>query len=121
MNILLRTALFLAAPLALVGCRAGYEVTVHNLTDQPVDLRLNIPHTDGAPQPLTTGRVGPADRTTLHAQTDANQHVWLEADFHGNVGYPATLDLSRGLTVVNIRRIDEGSKGRIRIEEVPRP
>jgi hypothetical protein len=45
----------------------------------------------------------------------------LEVDFAGNVGYPATLDLARGKTVVNIRRADEGSKGRIRIEEVPRP
>src|SRR5436309_15254933 len=101
-----RAAAFLAAPLALAGCRSGYEVVVHNLTDQPVALRINTPHTDGAPQALAADRAGPMDRTTLHAQTDYGKHVWLEADFEGNTGYPATLDLARRQTVVNVRRSD---------------
>src|SRR5688572_759040 len=93
---ILRSALILAAPLALVGCRAGYEVTVRNLADQPVTIRLNTPHTDGAPASLATGRLGPGNRTTLFTQTSANERVWLEADFEGNTGYPAILDLSKG-------------------------
>lgn len=116
-----RCAILAAAPLALVGCRAGYEVDVRNMTDQPLSLRLNTPHSDGAPKPRATGRVGPGDRTKLYLQTYARERVWLEADFEGNVAYPATVDLTPGLTVVNARRVDEGSKGRIRLEEVPRP
>jgi hypothetical protein len=118
---ILRAAFVVAAPLALLGCRAGYEVDVRNMTDQPLNLRLNTPHTDGAPHARSVGRVGPGDRTRLFTQTYAKERVWLEADFEGNLGYPATLDLSPGLTAVNVRRIDEGSKGRIRMEEIPRP
>jgi len=91
------------------------------MTDQPLELRLNTPHPDGAPHPRAIGRAGPGDRTKLYLQTNGGERVWLQADFEGNVGYPATVDLTPGLTVVNARRIDEGSKGRIRLEEIPRP
>lgn len=115
-------ALLALAPLAaLTGCRAGYEVDVRNLTDQPVSLRLATGHTDGAPLTLRTDRLGPGDRGSMFVQTDAGANVILEADFQGNVGHPATIDLAPGKTVVNVVRPDEGSRGTLRLEEVPRP
>lgn len=109
------------AALSLAGCRSGYEVDVRNLTDHPVNLRLSTPHTDGAPQTLAAKRLGPGDRGTMFTQAPSNAPVTLAADFQGNVGYPATIDLAPGLTVVNVRRPDEGSQGRLMLEELPRP
>lgn len=115
-----RFALLAAAPLVLAGCRTGYDVDVRNLTDQPVVARLNTPHPDGAGRTLRQGRLGPGDRGSLFTQTEYGRRVWLEVDFEGNVGHPGIIDLSVGKTVVNVKRIDEGGRGRIRLEEVPR-
>jgi hypothetical protein len=117
-----RAAALLVLPLVLVGCRAGYEVQVRNMTDQPVTARLYTPGSvTGTPYTLRTGRAGPGDRTALAANVDYNERVVLEVDFLGNIGYPATLDLDRGLTIVNVRRSDSGAQGRIVLEEIPRP
>ena len=110
-----------ALPAIVVGCRAGYDVDVRNLTDQPVHASLVTPHEDGAPRLLREVRLGPGDRGSMFVQTDAGQPVALSVDFAGNIGYPATLDLSKGQTVVNVTRVDEGSKGRLRLQEIPRP
>jgi len=110
-----------ALPAVIVGCRAGYDVDLRNLTDQPVQASLVSGHTDGAPMTLKQLRLGPGNRGNMFVQTDSNQHVSVSVDFAGNVGYPATLDLSQGKTVVNVTRVDEGAKGRLRLEEIPRP
>jgi hypothetical protein len=117
----LRCLAILALPLALLGCRAGYDVDVRNLTDQPITAKLTVPHTDGAPQTLREKFVGVGDRASLFIQQDASKPVALVVDFQGNVGYPATLDLERGSTIVNVRRSDEGGRGRLQLESVPRP
>lgn len=118
---LLAVAAAFALPAVIVGCRAGYDVDVRNLTDQPVQARLVTPFGDGADQTLREIRLGPGNRGSMFAQTDSNQHVALSVDFAGNIGYPATIDLSHGKTVVNVTRVDEGAKGRLRLEEIPRP
>jgi hypothetical protein len=120
-TILVRSVILGSLLAVLVGCRAGYEVDVRNLTDQPITARLTVPHTDGAPQTLQEHYVGIGDRKTMFTQQDASKPVALSVDFQGNVGYPAVLDLSRGQTIVNVRRSDEGGRGRIQIEAVPRP
>ena len=116
-----RGAAVLAVPFLLAGCRSGYDVDVRNMTDQPVTARLTAPHTDGAPMTLDERYVGPGDRGHLFKQTDSGVHVSLSVDFAGNTGYPAILDLSRGQTIVNVRRADQGPKGRLQLEEVARP
>jgi hypothetical protein len=116
-----RLAVLSLVPATLIGCRAGYDVEVRNLTDQPVVARLQSAHTDGAPRYLVTRRAGPGDRATLFTQTGMTERIALEVDFAGNIAYPATIDLSRGKTVVNVRRSDEGARGRITLEELPRP
>lgn len=119
-----RAALVLALPALLTGCRAAYDVQVRNLTDQPIGMALTAPFGDGADAALASGRLGPGDRGTLFKQVDAGTRVALRVDFAGNEGYPAVLDLSRGETVVNVRRVEgdgAGSKGRLRLEEIPRP
>src|SRR3954469_8165220 len=102
-----RAAAVLLLPLVLAGCRSGYDVNVRNLTDQPVTARLNAPFGDGGPRTLGSRYVGPGDRQSLFVQTDYKVPVTLSVDFAGNVGYPATLDLSRGETVVNVRRAEQ--------------
>jgi hypothetical protein len=116
-----RSICAVAALSALVGCRAGYDVDIRNLTDQPVVAKLTTAHTDGAPQVLRHRYVGVGDRANLFIQRDTSQPVALTVDFEGNAGYPATVDLSRGATIVNVRRADEGPTGRIQLEVVPRP
>ena len=118
---LVRSAAILSFPLALVGCRAGYDVDVRNLSDQPITAKLTAGHTDGAPLVLREKYVGVGDRTNLFVQRDANVPVALVVDFQGNVGYPATVDLSKGSTIVNVRRADEGARGRLQLEVIPRP
>jgi hypothetical protein len=110
-----------AAAMALAGCRSGYDVDLRNLTDQPVVAKIATTHPDGAGRTLAQGRLGPGDRGSLFHQAEFGRRVWLEVDFEGNIGYPGTLDLMVGKTVVNVRRADEGSKGTIRLEEASRP
>lgn len=119
-----RSAGWLVAGLGLLmlgGCRAGYEVDLRNLTDQPVVARIETPHPDGAPQVRATRFVGPGERSTLFYQADAGTRVSLVVDFAGNVSYPATLALSRGRTAVNVRRADTGARGRLQLEELTQP
>jgi hypothetical protein len=116
-----RAAAIALFPLALAGCRSGYDVNVRNLTDQPVTANLNVPFGDGAPRTLSSRYIGPGDRQNLFVQTDYKVPVTLAVDFAGNVGYPATLDLTRGQTVVNVRRSEPGPQGRLQLEAIPRP
>jgi hypothetical protein len=121
MNIIARTVAILAVPLALAGCRSGYDVDVRNMTDQPVVASLVKPFGDGVDRPLAQTRLGPGDRGQLFSQQESREMVSLSVDFAGNVGHPAKLDLSRGKTVVNVRKTEAGAKGRLTLEEVPRP
>lgn len=120
----LRLGVLLSMPLALVACRSGYDVSVRNLTDQPIGMALTAPFGDGADKVLRSGRLGPGDRGSMFVQQDANVPVRLRVDFAGNEGYRAVMDLARGETVVNIKRVEGDpapTKGRLRIEEVQRP
>ena len=105
--------------LTLAGCRSAYDVTVRNLTDQPVTAKLDVPFGDGAPQHVTQRYLGPGQRGNLFVQTDYNVHVSLSVDSASNVGYPATLDLTRGQTVVNVLKSD--APGRLQLETVAHP
>jgi hypothetical protein len=117
-----RTRLIAAAaiPLALLGCRTGYDVDVRNQTDAPVTARLQIPHTDGAPQTLRERYVGIGDTEHLFIQRDSREPVTLVVDSKGDLA-PATLDLTRGGTTVTVRRNNEPGKGRLTLEATPRP
>ncbi len=121
---LVRRAALAALPLVLVACRSGYDVSVRNLTDQPVAMALTAPFGDGADKVLRAGRLGPGDRGSMFVQQDSKVPVRLKVEFAGNEGYPAVMDLARGETVVNVKRVEGDpapAKGRIRIEEVQRP
>jgi hypothetical protein len=63
--------------------------------------------------------IGAQDNYTLEAESKVGRRVWLGVDFAGNERAPAELPLTTGLTVVNVRRIDEGVRGRIELQEVP--
>jgi hypothetical protein len=107
-------------PLALAGCRAGYDVNVRNMTDEPVTARLQFRHTDGAPQVLTQKFVGIGDTEHLFIQRDSREPVSLEVDAQGDHS-PAVLDLTQGATSVTVRRNSEAGKGRLMLEASPRP
>lgn len=117
----LRRGVFVAmagASALLAGCRSGYDLDVRNLTDQPITAKFNVPFPDGAPKTVTERYVGPGDHQHMFVQTDYFVRVSLVVDFAGNIGYPATLDLRRGTTIVNVRRADPGTQGRLQLEEV---
>jgi hypothetical protein len=108
------------APAVLLGCRAGYDVDVRNLTDEPVTARLQMRHTDGAPQVLRERYIGIGDTERLFVQRDSREPVSLAVDAKGDTS-PAVLDLSRGATSVTVRRNSEPGKGRLMLEAAPRP
>jgi hypothetical protein len=109
-------AVILGLPALLVGCRSGYDVDVWNRSDQPVQARLVTQHEDGAGLTLAQTRLGPGDRGSLFKQVDSNTRVALEVDCIG-AEYPATMDLARGKTVVDV----EGTHGHIRVSPAQRP
>jgi hypothetical protein len=111
----------LAAAMALPGCYSAYKVDVRNMADQPITVALFTAQSDGEGRTLDETRIGPGDRASVSGQTDGGQPVALQVDFEGNLGYPPTIDVAKGLTVINVVRTDEGSKGHIRLIEVPRP
>jgi hypothetical protein len=109
-----------ALPALIVGCRSGFDVDLRNMTDEPVHARLVTPHVDGASLTLAETRLGPGSHGSLFKQVDYTQPVALEVDAAGSTGYPVTMSLARGKTIVNIKRIDDGARG-LRLEETPRP
>ncbi|MCC6659335.1 MAG: hypothetical protein IT437_00475 [Phycisphaerales bacterium] len=116
---LLGTAL-LGLVCLLPACRSGYDVSIRNMTDHPILARIQGAHPDGAGQTLANDRLGPGDRTSLFTQQDYLRRVWLEIEYDGSAGHPASMDLVRGRTVVNIQG-SGGGHGTPRIEEVSRP
>lgn len=119
MNRLLQFAAAAALALPLVGCAPPrYAVRVTNLADQPVTASL-WERAEGSSRARVSRYIGPQDTYTLSAESKAGRSFWLAVDFAGSERGPEELPLSRGLTVVNVRRIDEGSRGRIQLQEVP--
>lgn len=102
----------------LAGCARGYSVKVTNLTDQPVTARI-LERDDGEDRTKVSRYIGPQDHHTLQADAKFGRRVWLTVDFAGNSRGPEELPLTTGLTVVNVRRTDEGGRGRIELQEVP--
>lgn len=105
--------------LAAAGCQNSYSVDLRNQTDQPITAELIWPQNQRVHPSLRTVRIGPGDRDSLGTVwAPRKKTVTLDVDFEGNIGHPAELPLAPGRTVVNVVRVDEGAKGRIRLEEV---
>jgi hypothetical protein len=117
---MLRLLPIVVFPAVLVGCRSGYDVDVRNQTDAPITARLQIPHTDGAPQTLREAYVGIGDTGHLFIQRDSREPVTLVVDAKGDLA-PASVDLTRGATTVTVRRNSEPGQGRLALEAAPRP
>jgi hypothetical protein len=113
-------AMLLGASFLLAACRSGYDVSIRNMTDHPILARIQGAHPDGAGETLANDRLGPGDRTSLFTQQDYLRRVWLEVEYDGSAGRPASMDLARGRTVVNIQG-SGGGQGTPRIEEVTGP
>lgn len=109
----------LAGSVGLGGCTAQrYQVKVNNQTDHPVTAAV-WERAEGEDQRRISRFIGPLDSHTLSATPGQSRHnVWLTVDFAGNQGRPEELPLSPGLTVVNVLRRDEGTRGRIQLQEV---
>src|SRR5690606_18713327 len=114
-----RFAAATALALPLVGCAPPrYQVKVNNRTDQPVTAAV-WEQAEGMDRRRVSRFIGPEHDYTLRVQSKHGRNVWLSVDFAGNEGRPAELPLSTGLTVVNVRRTEEGSRGGIQLQEVP--
>lgn len=115
----LLTAAALVATLGAVGCNSSYTVDVRNRTDQPVVATIRQTELTGGSNILEQRRIGPGDRHRIGpVRPDIIQNVFLEVDFAGNVGHPGELLLTPGLTVINVHRTEDGSEGKIELEEV---
>ncbi len=102
----------------LAGCQTGYSAIVNNNTSQPVIAQLI--DTQGK-RLLASARIGPSSKTELSAgNVPEGNEVILEVDNQGNPGYPPTLRLLPGRTVVNVAEDSQTAKSRIRLEVVPR-
>lgn len=118
-----RASLLAGAAIVLGGCTTSYQVDVRNTTPQPVVVSL-FQAQGGGQQVLVAPpkRIGPGDRDALGtAAVPQKWIVFLQADTPGNPGYPATLDLQPGLTVVNVSQEGQGQTGPVRLQTVPRP
>jgi len=113
------TIALIAAIAFLTGCARSYTVDLRNLTDQPVTATLAV-REPGVTQPrVVRAYVGPLDRRQFsRPKASSTSAATLLVDFQGNVGEPAELPIAPGLTVVNVHRVDDGSTGRIRLEQV---
>ena len=111
--------IFAAAIACLSGCRAGYNVEVRNLADQPVTARLVSGHFPDTAFTVQERFIGPGHNADLAIDRDENETITLSIDFAGNVGQPATLGLAKGKTSVIVRRSDQGSRGHIKLEIQP--
>lgn len=103
------------------GCETAYTVDLRNLGDQPVSARIFQRRVGEKNKLLDEDRVAPGDRRTLgpvYARTPVP--IYIEVDFPGNVGHVQDLELDPGTTVINVHRREEGARGEIELEVVPR-
>ncbi len=108
--------LILAATLA--GC-STYEVRVNNKSSEPVYAQLYKHDGLHGTEPAGNGaRIGPSDSGWVRASTRPRWDVHVAVDSLGNPGYPAKLDLRKGLTVVEVSR--QTPDGRLQIRELDR-
>lgn len=113
------TALGLSAiGLVLAGCQTGYSAYVNNNTSQPVYAQLIDVR---AKKLLASDRVGPNSKTALEVgRIPEGNEVILEVDNQGNPGYPPSMRLLPGRTVVNVVEESQTARSKIRLEVVPR-
>ncbi len=122
MTTTLRLAAVTVFGLLLLGCAGGcgatdYAIKVNNLADQPVTATI-WQRTEGRNRAMVARYIGPQDSHNFEVEGKVGGNVWLGVDFAGNEGAPAELPLATGLTVVNVRRPDEGGRGRLMLQEV---
>lgn len=109
----------LVSGLFLTGCQTGYSAYVNNNTSQPVIAKLIDTR---AGRLLASDRIGPNSKAALEVgQIPENNEVILEVDNQGNPGYPPSMRLRPGRTVVDI--IEENpqtARSRLLLQIVPR-
>ncbi|MGE3107807.1 MAG: hypothetical protein AB7G11_03110 [Phycisphaerales bacterium] len=112
------TAALLLASVCVAGCKTGYSAYINNNTSQPVIAKLIDTR---AKQLLASDRIGPNSKTALEVgQIPEGNEVILEVDNQGNPGYPPTLRLLPGRTVVNVVEESQTARAKIHLEVVPR-
>ena len=124
MRTTVRWTLIAGLGLVLVGCAAPrYNLDVRNMTAQVVNLDL-VARNDkekGEPRTIARGRVGPGSNISLFTEGQRGDKARLEAKVEGDErGEPATLNLTSGLSSIDIIGMPEGSKTRVRLREVVR-
>lgn len=108
----------LGAGLALTGCQTGYSAYVNNNTSQPVIAKMVDVQ---GKRLLGSDRIGPNSKGILEAgRVPEGNEVILEVDNQGNPGYPPSMRLMPGRTVVNVVEESQTARSRIRLEVVPR-
>jgi hypothetical protein len=121
----LRLALLSAASIVLVGCAdPRYNLDVRNMTGEVVNLDLvckNPKENGGDPRVVTRSRVAPGSNTSMFTQSKRGDRAHLEARVDGDTeSEPATLDITSGLSSIDIIGMPAGSATRVRLREVVR-
>jgi len=106
-----------AAGLGLGGCSTGYSTTINNKTTQVLFASMNAVN---AKRTLDSARIGPNDKVMLSSgEVGDGEIVVFEADTQGNPGYPVSLRLSPGLTVLRVTQETKATDSPLKIEVVP--
>jgi hypothetical protein len=114
----------LAMALLFGGCAdPHYNLDVRNMSSELVDLQLVASNNkdEGEPRVITRGRVGPGSSTSMFAEGKRGDKARLEARVDGDTqSEPARLDLTSGLSSVDVMPAQGDSKSRLRLREVVR-
>lgn len=115
-----RLAIALLAPVtALSACQSDYAVDVRNHTAQPIYIELLVRYPSGAVTVNQAARLGPGDRGELGPiRTGPDNLVSFRADALPNPQRPAWLDLSPGLSVIEVQPGGEQSNAPLRLRPV---
>ncbi len=121
----LSLTLLASTGLGLVGCaEPRYNLDVRNMTGEVVNLDLvaeNNRINGGNPRVVANSRVAPGSNISMFTEGKRGDRAFLEARVDGDAeGQPATLDLTSGLSSIDIIGMPAGSKTRVRLREVVR-
>ncbi len=105
----------------LGGCVSSYAVDVRNQTGQPLYVQLLQRPGSGGDKLLAATRLGPGDRGAIGPARAKTGYAYVQMDTKPNPGVPLTLDLSPGVTILEVTQADgEHGAGVLQVREVTR-
>jgi hypothetical protein len=125
MHTTVRLALLSTAGMVLAGCAdPRYNLDIRNMTGEVVNLDLvskNPKENGGEPRVVAHSRIAPGSNTSMFTEGKRGDRARLEARVDGDTeSEPATLEITSGLSSIDIIGMPAGSAARVRLREVVR-